>query len=170
MSEHRRPYRTLDGYIAILPYMNAHWDTFCRVTGREDLMEDPRFRSMGDRTRNIDETYAETARIMATRTTQEWLDLFEKTSVPVNRVNTLEDLADDPHLRETGFWKFTDHPTEGRLRGTGFPVNFFGTPVDEGRLPAPRLGEHTRELLAEAGYDEAKIGELLASGAAVEAG
>jgi crotonobetainyl-CoA:carnitine CoA-transferase CaiB-like acyl-CoA transferase len=169
MSEHRRPYRTADGYIAILPYMNAHWETFCTVTGRTDLLEDPRFRTMKDRTRNIDATYAETARIMATRSTQEWLDLFEKTSVPVNRVNTLEALADDPHLRETGFWKFTDHPTEGRLRGTAFPVNFFGTPVDEGRLPAPRLGEHTRALLAEAGYDDAKIEELLASGAAVEA-
>ena len=170
MSEHRRPYRTLDGYIAILPYMNAHWETFCKVTGRTDLLDDPRFRTMGDRTRNIDDTYAETGRIMATRTTQEWLDLFEKTSVPVNRVNTLEDLAEDPHLRETGFWKLTDHPTEGRLRGTGFPVNFFGTPADECRRPAPRLGEHTRELLAEAGYDEARIEALLATGAAVQAG
>jgi crotonobetainyl-CoA:carnitine CoA-transferase CaiB-like acyl-CoA transferase len=169
MSVHRRPYRTLDGYIAILPYMNAHWDTFCEVTGRQDLLEDPRFRTMGDRTKNIDETYAETARIMATRTTQEWLDLFEKTSVPVNRVNTLEDLADDPHLAETGFWKFTEHPTEGKLRGAAFPVNFFATPADESRRHAPRLGEHTREVLAEAGYDEARIEELLGSGAAVAA-
>jgi hypothetical protein len=68
MSEHRRPYKTLDGYIAILPYMNAHWDTFCTVAGRPDLLADPRFRTMGDRTRNIDATYAETAAIMATRT------------------------------------------------------------------------------------------------------
>ncbi len=169
MSEHRRPYRTLDGYVAILPYMNAHWETFCQVTGRTDLLEDPRFRSMGDRTRNIDDTYAETARIMATRTTQAWLDLFEKTSVPINRVNTLEDLAEDPHLKATGFWKFTDHPTEGRLRGTAFPANFSATPVDESRLPAPRLGQHTREVLAEAGYDAAVIDGLLASGAAVQA-
>ena len=169
MSQHRRPYRTRDGYIAILPYMNAHWDTFCQVTGRTDLLQDPRFRTMGDRTRNIDETYAETARIMATRTTQEWLELFERTSIPVNRVNSLADLADDPHLQQTGFWKFTDHPTEGRLRGTAFPVNFFDTPADETRLPAPRLGEHTRELLAAAGYDAARIDALLASGAAVAA-
>ena len=167
LSQDRRPYRTRDGYVAILPYMNAHWETFCRVAGRTDLLEDPRFSTMGDRTRNIDDTYAETAKIMANRTTQEWLDLFEKTGVPVNRVNSLADLADDPHLAQTGFWKFTDHPTEGRLRGAGFPVNFFGTPADEARLPAPRLGEHTRELLAEAGYDPARIEELLASGAAV---
>jgi crotonobetainyl-CoA:carnitine CoA-transferase CaiB-like acyl-CoA transferase len=169
MSVHRKPYKTLDGYIAILPYMNAHWDAFCEVAGRPDLLADPRFRTMGDRTKNIDDTYAETAKIMATRTTQEWLDLFEKTSVPVNRVNTLDDLADDPHLRATGFWKFTDHPTEGRLRGAAFPVNFSATPADETRRHAPRLGEHTRELLAEAGYDAAQIDALLASGAAVAA-
>ena len=169
LSKDRKPYKTRDGYVAILPYMNAHWETFCTLSGRTDLLEDPRFRTMGDRTRNIDDTYAETARIMATRSTQEWLDLFGGTSVPINRVNSLEDLADDPHLRETGFWKFTEHPTEGRLRGTAFPVNFFGTPVDETRRHAPRLGEHTRELLREAGYDEQRIEAMLASGAAMAA-
>jgi crotonobetainyl-CoA:carnitine CoA-transferase CaiB-like acyl-CoA transferase len=169
LSRDRKPYKTRDGYVAILPYMNAHWETFCTLSGRADLLADPRFRTMGDRTRNIDDTYAETARIMATRSTQEWLDLFGETSVPINRVNSLEDLADDPHLRETGFWKFTEHPTEGRLRGTAFPVNFFGTPVDETRRHAPLLGEHTRELLREAGYDDRRIEAMLASGAAVAA-
>ncbi len=169
MSEHRRPYRTKDGYVAILPYMNAHWDTFCERVGRRDLLEDPRFRTMADRTRNIDDTYAETGRIMATRTTQEWLDLFEPTSVPINRVNTLEEVAEDPHLVETGFWQMVDHPSEGRLRTTAFPVNFFDTPAESNRRHAPRLGEHTREVLREAGYDEARIDALIAAGAAVAA-
>ena len=169
MSQHRRPYRTKDSYVAILPYMNAHWDTFCEVTGHSELKNDPRFRTMGDRTRNIDDTYAETARIMATRSTQEWLDLFASTSVPINRVNSLADLADDPHLLETGFWKTVEHPTEGRLRTTAFPVNFSATPADETRRHAPRLGEHTRELLAELGYAEERIESMLASGAAAGA-
>jgi crotonobetainyl-CoA:carnitine CoA-transferase CaiB-like acyl-CoA transferase len=169
MSVHRRPYRTRDGYVAILPYMNAHWDTFCEVAGHPELKDDPRFRTMGDRTRNIDDTYAETARIMATRNTQEWLDLFAATSVPINRVNSLADLADDPHLRATGFWKTVEHPTEGRLRTTAFPVNFSATPADETRRHAPRLGEHTRELLAELGYAEERIESMLASGAAAGA-
>ena len=167
MSVHRKPYKTLDGYVAILPYMNAHWDTFCEVVERPDLLADPRFRTMGDRTRNIDDTYAETAKVMATRTTQEWLDRFAKTSVPINRVSTLQDLATDPHLEATGFWKLTEHPTEGLLRGTAFPVGFSATPADEGRRHAPRLGEHTREILREAGYPAEKIDGLLESGAAV---
>ena len=166
MSHHRKPYKTLDGYVAILPYMNAHWDTFCEVAGRRDLLEDPRFRTMSDRTKNIDDTYAETSKVMATRTTQEWLDLFEKTSVPINRVNTLEELTTDPHLEATGFWSFTEHPTEGRLRQPGFPVRFFDTPAEVARRHAPRLGEHTREILAEAGYDAGRVDALLASGGA----
>jgi len=170
MSQHRRPYRTLDGYVAILPYMNAHWDVFCDVVGRPDLKEDPRFRTMADRTRNIDDTYAETAKIMATRTTADWLGLFAATSVPINRVNTLEDLAHDPHLVETGFWKRVEHPTEGTLRTTAFPVNFSGTPADVTRRHAPRLGEHTRELLHELGYTPEKIDSMLSSGAALAAG
>jgi len=166
MSIHRRPYRTSDGYVAILPYMNAHWDTFCDVAGHPELKSDPRFRTMADRTRNIDDTYAETSRIMATRTTQEWLDLFAATSVPINRVNSLADLAHDPHLVETGFWKAVDHPSEGRLRTTAFPVDFSVTPADVTRRHAPRLGEHTREVLADLGYTEDRIDDLLAAGAA----
>jgi crotonobetainyl-CoA:carnitine CoA-transferase CaiB-like acyl-CoA transferase len=169
MSHHRRPYKTKDGYIAMLPYMDAHWDTFCKVVERPDLLADPRFRTMGDRTKNIDATYEETGKIMATRTTQEWLDLFEPTSVPVNKVNTLEELVVDPHLVDTGFWKIVDHPTEGQVRQPGFPVNFSATPASVDRRHAPRLGEHTREMLREAGWDDARIDALVASGGAVSA-
>lgn len=166
MSQERRPYPTRDGYIAILPYLDAHWAVFCEVVGRPDLLADPRFRTLADRVRHIDATYAETAKIMATRTTQEWLDLFGKTSVPTIVVNSLEELASDPHLEAVGFWKSVDHPTEGRLRLPAFPVNFGATPAGIGRH-APRLGEHTREVLGEAGLDGGAIEALLASGAAM---
>ncbi|MFM7707032.1 MAG: CoA transferase, partial [Gammaproteobacteria bacterium] len=83
-------------------------------------------------------------------------------------VNTLEDLATDPHLVETGFWQFQDHPTEGRLRHPSFPVNFGATPAAITR-PAPRLGEHTDEVLRAAGLDAATIAALKAAGAALDA-
>jgi crotonobetainyl-CoA:carnitine CoA-transferase CaiB-like acyl-CoA transferase len=127
MSHHRKPYQTVDGYIAILPYLDAHWEKFCKLTGFPELITDVRFRTLADRVRNIDATYEKTGEIMATRTTGEWLTLFDKSGVPLTIVNTLEELVTDPHLNATGFWQFTDHPTEGRLRMTSFPVNFGST-------------------------------------------
>jgi crotonobetainyl-CoA:carnitine CoA-transferase CaiB-like acyl-CoA transferase len=168
MSHHRKPYPTRDGYIAILPYLDAHWEKFCKLTGHPELIDEPRFRTLADRVRNIDDTYSKTGEIMATRTTKEWLALFDKSGVPMTVVNTLEDLATDPHLVATGFWQFQEHPMEGRLRMPSFPVNFGSTPADI-RRPAPRLGEHTAEILREAGLSDAQIAELCARGAAMTA-
>jgi crotonobetainyl-CoA:carnitine CoA-transferase CaiB-like acyl-CoA transferase len=168
MSYHRKPYKTLDGYIAILPYLDAHWEQFCRLANRTELLDDPRFKTLSNRVTNIDDTYQETAKTMATRTTAEWLDIFGKSSVPTIVVNSLEGLKDDAHLKAVGFWQEVDHPTEGRLRMTRFPVTFSDSPADVRRLP-PRLGEHTAEVLREAGLDAAAIDGLLASGAARQA-
>lgn len=168
MSHHRKPYKTKDGYIAILPYLDAHWESFCKLSGHPELLDDPRFKTLSVRVKNIDDTYQETAKIMATRTTAEWLKIFGDTSVPTIVVNSLQALKDDPHLNAVGFWQEVDHPTEGRLRMTRFPVTFSETPADVRRLQ-PRLGEHTREVLAEAGLDDAGIAQLLESRAAVQA-
>jgi len=167
MSHHRKPYKTLDGYIAILPYLDAHWESFCKLSGRTELLADPRFRTLADRVRNIDDTYQETAKTMATRTTAEWLKIFGETSVPTIVVNSLQQLKDDPHLKAVGFWQEVDHPSEGRLRMTRYPANFSATPADVRRLQ-PRLGEHTTEVLVEAGYGEAEVAALLNSRAAVQ--
>jgi crotonobetainyl-CoA:carnitine CoA-transferase CaiB-like acyl-CoA transferase len=168
MSYHRKPYKTKDGYIAILPYLDSHWEIFCQLSGRLDLLEDPRFRTLNDRVTNIDDTYSETAKTMATRTTAEWLKIFGATSVPTIVVNTLEGLVSDPHLKAVGFWQELDHPTEGRLRMTRFPMTFSETPADV-RRPQPRLGEHTAEVLREAGYSAEQIAAMCASGAARQA-
>jgi crotonobetainyl-CoA:carnitine CoA-transferase CaiB-like acyl-CoA transferase len=168
MSYHRKPYKTKDGYIAILPYLDSHWEIFCQLSGRLDLLQDPRFKTLNDRVTNIDDTYSETAKTMATRCTAEWLQIFGETSVPTIVVNTLEGLVRDPHLQAVGFWQEMDHPTEGRLRMTRFPMNFSATPADV-RRPQPRLGEHTGEVLREAGYSGEQIAAMCASGAARQA-
>jgi len=164
MSDHRKPYKTKDGYIAILPYLDNHWNTFCEKAGRHDLLEDDRFTTLAKRLKNIDATYEETANTMLTRTTSEWIELFGDTSVPTIVVNTLEDLITDPHLQAVDFWKLMDHPTEGKLRMTRFPVTFSETPADIRSLP-PRMGEHSIEILKEAGLEQAEIDEMLESGA-----
>ena len=168
MSHHRKPYKTKDGYIAILPYLDAHWQKFCELSGREDLLDDSRFTTLSDRVNNIDDTYDETGKTMATRTTQEWLDLFGTTSVPTNAVNTLDGLLDDPHLKEVGFWQELDHPTEGKLRMTRFPVTFSETPA-ENRRHQPVMGEHSVEILREAGLSDDDIDALIASKATMQA-
>ena len=162
MSHHRKPYKTKDGYIAVLPYMNNHWQTFCEKAEREDLIEDERFKDLSSRVKNIDDTYSETGKILAKKTTQEWLDIFAETKVPVIVVNSLEDLFHDPHLEAVDFWKSFDHPTEGQLKMPGFPSKFSKTPASI-RKHAPKLGEHSKEILAEAGIDEETINKMLDS-------
>jgi crotonobetainyl-CoA:carnitine CoA-transferase CaiB-like acyl-CoA transferase len=170
MAEHRKPYKTKDGlYLAVLPYWDAHWGTFCELSGNPQLADDPRFISMAERLKNINESYAATGRIIATRTRQEWLDLLGDTNVPMMVVNSLDDLVHDPHLEATGFWQEFDHPDEGRIRMSSPPMNFSETPASIRRL-APRLGEQSVEILREAGLAEEIIQEMLAAGDTRQAG
>ena len=117
---------------------------------------------------NIDDTYDETAKTMATRSTGEWLDIFGDTSVPTIVVNTLEGLKDDPHLEAVDFWQEVEHPTEGKMRMTRFPVNFSETPAEVRALP-PRLGEESIEILREAGLSQAEIDALIDAGTTLTA-
>lgn len=168
LSRHRRPYRTRDGYLAVLPYLDEHWRTFCALAARSDLADDPRFATLDSRIEHIDDVYAETARIIATRTTASWLESFRQTNIPATVVRSLDDLLDDEHLVATGFWQVVEHPTEGRLRMPGIPTTFSETPGSI-RRPPPRLGEHSVEVLREAGIDASDIDAMLASGATLQA-
>lgn len=167
MAEHRKPYKCSDGkYIAVLPYWDNHWLTFCELAQRPDLAEDPRFIDMATRLKNINESYRVTGEIIAKRTRQEWLDLLGDTKVPTMVVNELDDLIDDEHLVATGFWQEMDHPTEGHLRMSSPPMNMSRTPASI-RRHAPRLGENTIEILSEAGLNQTEIDSMLADGEAV---
>ena len=142
--------------------MNNHWKTFCEKAERQDLIEDDRFKNLSSRVENIDDTYSETGKILSTKTTQEWLDIFADTKVPVIVVNSLDDLFTDPHLEAVGFWQDFDHPTEGKLKMPGFPAKFSKTPATI-RKHAPNFGEHSLEILAEAGIDEETIKQMIES-------
>ena len=167
MAKHRRPYKTRDGqYLAVLPYWDNHWRTFCELAGRPELAEDERFIDMATRLQNINESYRVTGEIIASRDRADWLALLGETNVPMMVVNSLDDLIDDPHLVESGFWQEAEHPTEGRIRMSSPPMNFGRTPASI-RAMAPRLGEHSQEILREAGLDQATIDSMLAAGEAV---
>ena len=159
----RRPFRTTDGYLAVVPYTDADWRAFFALAGRADLQADPRFRTLESRLANIEALYEELAKIIAGRSSAEWLEALDRASVPAMVVNTLETLLVDPQLEATGFWKIVEHPTEGTLRVPDIPTTYSRTPAEIRRLP-PRLGEHSREVLREAGFSEAEVDDLRASG------
>lgn len=166
LSRHRRPYRTLDGYLSVLPYLDEHWRAFCAMADRQDLVDDPRFARLADRSAHIDEVYAETERIVATKTTGEWERRLRQTTVPFTVVRSYDELAEDEHLKAAGFWQRFEHPSEGGLRLPGVTTRFSASPGGIRRLP-PRLGEHSLEVLRELGYDETRIERMVESGATV---
>ncbi|MAL78489.1 MAG: CoA transferase [Sneathiella sp.] len=164
MSPNRRPYETKDGMIGVLPYVDKQWRAFFDMAGRPELMEDPRFCNIEARLANIDEVYATLGEIIKTRTSAEWLADLDAANIPAVPINEPADLLEDEHLNATGFWQSMEHPTEGKLKFPGIPVGFSASPGGT-RLHAPRLGEHNREIMAEAGLTEQEIDALVSAGA-----
>jgi crotonobetainyl-CoA:carnitine CoA-transferase CaiB-like acyl-CoA transferase len=165
LSPNYRPLPTKDGYITIRPNTNPQAFAFFDAIGRPELKTDPRFNSAAARTKNAPAYFEVQKEGLDQKTTDEWVELFDKLDVPAARYNSIDDLLTDPHLKDVGFYKEEDHPTEGRLRRTRL-ANIFSGGAREDETHAPRLGEHTREVLAEAGYAPGEIDDLLAAGAA----
>jgi crotonobetainyl-CoA:carnitine CoA-transferase CaiB-like acyl-CoA transferase len=159
--QERRPYKTKDGYICVLVYNDRHWEDFCSLMGRPELWStDPRLTDIRQRTKHIQELYGMVADALATKTTAEWMALLEKADIPANPLHTPNSLLTDPHLNATGFFGAAEHPTEGWLTTMQIPGRWSRTPPSV-RSHAPRLGEHSTEILKEAGFDEAEIAQML---------
>ncbi|MBB5216395.1 CaiB/BaiF CoA transferase family protein [Parapusillimonas granuli] len=165
LSPERRPYQTRDGHICALVYTDKQWRGFLREIGRETLMEeDARFSTYAQRSQNVDYVYGVLAGIFMERSTDDWMRLLERADVPFMPLHTLESVLEDPHLKATGFFRIVDHPTEGAIRSMRAPMVWKNNPPSEPR-PAPRLGQHTREVLAELGYPPEQIDVMAAAGA-----
>jgi len=161
LSPHRRPYETKDGFVAVLPYNDGQWRRFFEAVGKSHMLEtDPRFADIASRTANIDSLYEMIGEELKLRTTDEWLELLERNDIPCICPHTLETLMEDPHLADAGFFRWEDHPSEGRIRTMREPSTWSETVPPTGRF-APRLGQHTREILSEAGFATAEIDALI---------
>jgi crotonobetainyl-CoA:carnitine CoA-transferase CaiB-like acyl-CoA transferase len=166
LAKDRRPYETKDGYICVLIYNDKQWRAFFDLIGRHDLLSDPHYATQEARSRDFEGAYALVAAEMAKRSTAEWIAALEQADIPVQRMNSLADIVNDPHLAAIGYFRSTMHPTEGRIRSMAVPSEWSES-APEQRRHAPRLGEHTREVLREAGLRDGEIDGLIASGAAL---
>ncbi len=160
LSPYRRPVRTADGWAGILPYADQQWQAFFRVAKRPDLAEDPRFSTHNNRIANINELYRLLDELAAMHTTEQWQALCDANSIPMSPVLDLPHAAEDPHLAAVGLFQSEVHPTEGAYRNVAEPVRYQHAPAGL-RRHAPRLGEHTVEVLTEVGVDPGVIRSML---------
>ena len=147
-SPFRRPFPTADGWISVVVYSDQNWKEFFALVGMSHLADEPRFASLATRTENLDELYTLVGDHLRDGTTAEWFERLREAGIPCVPYNRVDDLFDDPHLAEVGFWQECEHPTEGTTLQYVTPVRFDGERPPLGK-PAPLLGADTATVLGE---------------------
>ena len=155
LTRERRSQHTSDGWINVLPFSTAHYEAIWAAGGRTDLANDPRVVTGSARIANAESLYRDVADVLVTRPTSFWLEYCTEHSIPSSAVRTVDDLVAELPIVE--------HPVVGMYREIPSPVRFSRTPASV-RRPAPLIGEHGREVLAELGMSPAEIDALEASG------
>jgi crotonobetainyl-CoA:carnitine CoA-transferase CaiB-like acyl-CoA transferase len=152
-SQDRHPYRTADGWLAVMVYTDENWRRFFEMIGKPELAEEERFATLNARTEHLDELLGLVADALRKDTTHAWFERLRAAQIPAVPYNRVDDLFDDDHLAAVGFWEKVEHPTEGTLLQFRSPVTFDGEKPPLG-LPAPLLGADTDAVLGELAVDE----------------
>jgi len=163
VSPSRRPFRTKDGFVCMLPYDDRQVLAFLKAVGREELMAHAHFQSFAARAKHPESLYDLIHEVTPNKTTDEWVAKCEAAQIPCMPVVDIENLPDDEHLRAVNLFEQHTHPTEGETRLVRSPIGFSRSPASI-RRPAPAFGEHSVEVLREAGCSEAQIHALLFGG------
>jgi crotonobetainyl-CoA:carnitine CoA-transferase CaiB-like acyl-CoA transferase len=161
--KNRRPYRTRDGYIAIMPYTTLQWTRFLECIGRADLLALDWVKDPVKRSANVDALYQLIADAAPAKTTEEWLALMKAREIPCGRANSLDDLFDEPHLKAVGLFENVTHPSEGAMHAVRSPFWVSGAAKKPDR-PAPRLGDSSEAILLEAGFSAVEVRQLADEG------
>lgn len=156
-------FQTEDGYITAGAMSNKEWTGLCTALGHREWLEDPRFLTVNDRAVNVTERLALTAQVLATNTSAYWLARLDAEEVPSAPVLSREEVITHPQIKANDLIHEYDHPIAGRVRQPRPAARFDQTPARIQR-PAPGLGEHSAEILAELGYSEAQITTLVDQG------
>jgi crotonobetainyl-CoA:carnitine CoA-transferase CaiB-like acyl-CoA transferase len=149
-------FRCIDGEIMVVVGNDAQYARTCQVLGAPELATDPRFLKNNDRVKHGKEIMAIYAGLFLKMPVKYWLDELEKAGVPSGPINDFEQVFSDPHVQSRGMRVKVNHPFEPDLSLCRNALTFSGTPITTYRHP-PRLGEHTKEVLATIGYDDAKL-------------
>ncbi len=167
MDPNATPLKTKDSWICISANTNEQAFAIFEAIGRSELKNDPRFNTVAARFENVKEYFAIRAEGLKTKTTAEWIEILDRLDVPAMPYNTLESLMQDPHLADVGFFQTLEHPTEGKVRNMRLPnkTSFSARQKVQG---APKLGQHSIDVLREAGLTEAEIGSLVANGGVID--
>ena len=169
LSPNRRPFRSADGWIAVLPYTDRQWRAFLAEIDREDVTKEGWFSDPQQRSAHIDRLYALVAQSLPERTTAEWIASLSARDVPCSEVNSLEDMLTDPHLTQIGFFDVPGNYPEGIVRSLPQSVLFEGFQARADTAPRG-LGEDSRAILRETGMSEEDIEALVTSGVIGAAG
>lgn len=159
-----KPIPTKDGWVCLSANTNAQVFALFDAMARPDMKTDPRFSTVQARFANVAEYFRVRSEVLKTRTTAEWMEIFDRTDVPAMPYRALDDLFDDPHLQDVGLFEVREHPTEGKIRNIRLP-NKWSSGVRREWNPAPKLGQNSVDILRELGYDAAEIERMVANGA-----
>jgi crotonobetainyl-CoA:carnitine CoA-transferase CaiB-like acyl-CoA transferase len=159
-------FETSDGWITIGAANQRNWEKFLDVIGARELAGDPRFADNHARMQNREPLTEKLNTLLRGRSSAEWLRELETAGVPAGPVLDILQMHADAQTNARAMVVETTHPVAGPVKSIGLPVKFTETPGGISR-PAPLLGQHTREVLLEAGYDAAGVDALIASGAAI---
>jgi crotonobetainyl-CoA:carnitine CoA-transferase CaiB-like acyl-CoA transferase len=157
--------RTRDGHLTVAGNTQPQWERLCSVVGREELAADPRFATNADRMANRPALVAELEAALASDGTDAWVARLEEAGIAAGPIHDYAEVFADPHTRAREMEVTMEHSEEGTVRGLGIPVKLSATPGSV-RRAAPLLGEHTAEVLREAGFDADEIAALAPGGAA----
>ena len=153
-------YKTKDDYITVSTMTNVQWRGFCKVAGREDLLNDPRFLTPALRDENADDRLNLIQEVLLEKPAMEWLLTLDDAGVPCAPVLTRKQMIEHPQIKASDIVVEYEHQHAGRLRQARPAARFEGTPTSI-RQGAPLLGEHTYDLLAEVGYSDQDIDAMV---------